>query len=378
MTERMLRPLPLKPLSPEPLVSVLMPVYNYAKFLAIAIESVLCQTYSNFELLICDDGSTDNSLAIARQFAADDARVKVVHKENGGQASALNAAFARHTGEIVCILDADDIFLPHKLHRVVKEYRDHPDEGVLVHSMILLSGEDKPVETIPFLSHFERGWIGDKLIRRGGRWRFMPSSALSFRAELGVWCMPIPEVPFRKSAESFVFTILPLFTRVGYVAEPLSCYRMHENNMTGEFAFNPETLRYRERCMRLPTRAVNNQLAAMGYSQRLCLSRNLDFAMIRFKRYMLEAKPVRARLLYYGHLVGLALRDDLLSFGGKLLVILGHGASLLLNRAARQWLFDQMISPHPLKRFLRWTRTPSPVVAPPAVAPARIGHVRES
>ena len=369
-----LRPLPLEPLGDQPLVSVLVPVCNYARYVARAIVSVLEQSYGNFELIVCDDGSTDGSLAIARHFEAIDSRVRVVQKENGGQASALNAAFREHRGEIVCILDADDIFLLHKLQRVVDEYRENPDVGLLVHSMILLDQHERQIETIPFLSHFERGWIGDKLIRRGGRWRFMPSSALSFRSALSSFCMPIPEEEFRKSAESFIFTILPLFTCVGYISEPLSCYRMHDANMSGEFAFNPATLRYREACMRIPTDAVNTQLASMGFPQRLDLDRNLDFAMIRFKRYMLEPGSAVARLRYYRHLVSLALSDDLIGPGGKLLVTIGHGASLLLRRSARQWLFDQMISPNLLKRFLRSFRLSDSEV----VAPGTINSVGES
>jgi glycosyltransferase involved in cell wall biosynthesis len=376
MPERMLQALPLSPLSGNPLVSVLMPVCNYDRYLARAVGSVLDQTYGNFELLICDDGSTDSSLAIARQLAASDARIQVVAKPNGGQASALNAAFALHSGEIICILDADDVFLPHKIQRVVEAYRAAPTAGVLVHPMVLLDAHERAIETIPFLSHFEQGWIGDKVVRRGGRWRFMPSSALSFRAELGRWCMPIPAEPFRKSAEAYIFTILPLLTCVGYISAPLSGYRMHDSNMSGDFAFTPQSLRYREQCMRIPTMAVNTQLAAMGYSERLQLNRNLDFAMIRFKRYMLEARPLRARLHYYAHLVGLTIRDDLIGAGGKLLVVVGHGLSLLLGRGARQWLFDQMISPHPLKRLLRWSKSPS--VARPKLPRPGVEQVRES
>ena len=364
-SEIKLRPVAMPALSEQPLVSVLLPVHNYARYLARAIASVLEQSYTNFELIICDDGSTDASLGIARQFASLDLRVKVVHKENGGQASALNAAWKEHRGEIVCILDADDLFLLHKLELLVREYQQNPDVGVLVHSMILLDAHERQIETIPFLSQFERGWIGDKLIRRGGRWRFMPSSALSFRSALGSYCMPIPEQEFRKSAESFVFTILPLFTCVGYIREPLSCYRMHDANMSGEFAFNTATLRYREACMRVPTDAVNAQLASMGYPQRLDLHRNLDFAMIRFKRYMLEDEPLAVRLKYYRHLVSLAFHDDLMGIGGKFLVILGHGASLLVGRSARQWIFDQMISPNPLKRFIRSLQLPDSGSVPP-------------
>src|SRR4051794_28949507 len=103
--EPKLRPIALKPLGRQPLVSVLIPLYNYDRFVARCISSVLEQSYRNLELIICDDGSTDDSLAIARQFAALDSRVRVIAKANGGQASALNAAYQEHRGQIICILD---------------------------------------------------------------------------------------------------------------------------------------------------------------------------------------------------------------------------------------------------------------------------------
>ncbi|HXJ39076.1 MAG TPA: glycosyltransferase family A protein, partial [Bryobacteraceae bacterium] len=265
-SECRLAPVPLSPLSERPLVSVLIPLCNYERFVARAISSVLEQTYEHLELIICDDGSSDGSLTIARQFAAADPRVVLIAKENGGQASALNAACALHRGEIICVLDADDLFLPEKLERVVEGYRSNPEAGVLVHSMNLLDAQERQVETIPFLAQFERGWIGDKVVKRGGRWRFMPSSALSFRAELARYCMPIPEESFRVNAEAYVFTLLPLLTCVQYIREPLSCYRMHDANMSGEPAFNPVSLRYREKCMRIPGNTVNQQLRRLGYT----------------------------------------------------------------------------------------------------------------
>lgn len=279
--------------------------------------------------------------------------MKVIAKANGGQASALNAAFRAHRGQIICLLDADDMFEPGKLQRLADYYRDQPEVGLVVHSMVLLDREMRRSDTIPFLARFEQGWIGDKLIRRGGRWRFMPSSALSFREELGSFCFPIPEERFRKNAESFIFTFLPLFTAVGSIADALSCYRMHDSNMSGEFLFNVKTLRYWESCIKTPNEVVNERLAAMGYTQRLDLNRNLDYAMNHFKLLMLEDQSLRLRLQCFEKLFSLLVRDDLIGFWGKSAVLLTHTASLFLHPAGRQWLFDRMISPSPAKRLLR-------------------------
>src|ERR1700748_2758334 len=94
----------LRPLPANPLVSILVSNYNYGRFIAESIQSVLDQTYSNFELVICDDGSTDDSVRIVEEYARKDARVRLIRKANGGQASGFNAAFAASRGEILALL----------------------------------------------------------------------------------------------------------------------------------------------------------------------------------------------------------------------------------------------------------------------------------
>ena len=122
-SEPSLRPIDLDPLRADPLVSVLIPVKNYGRYIGDAIQSVLAGSYANLELIVCDDGSTDESLAVIRNYARTDERIKVIEKTNGGQASALNTAFANCRGAIICILDADDTFHPDKLSRVADYYQ---------------------------------------------------------------------------------------------------------------------------------------------------------------------------------------------------------------------------------------------------------------
>lgn len=110
----------LPPLGNDPLVSVMIVNYNYERYLPEAIESVLSQTYRNFEVVICDDGSKDNSRGVIEAYAARDSRIKPVFQENGGVGSALNSAYAATSGPIISMLDADDLFAPEKLARVVE------------------------------------------------------------------------------------------------------------------------------------------------------------------------------------------------------------------------------------------------------------------
>jgi glycosyltransferase involved in cell wall biosynthesis len=100
-----------------PLVSVVMPVYNAQAYLAIAIESILSQTFQDFELIAVDDGSTDESLQMLKEFARRDARVYVISRPNTGIVGALNDGLAAARGVFIARMDADDVALPNRFER---------------------------------------------------------------------------------------------------------------------------------------------------------------------------------------------------------------------------------------------------------------------
>ena len=89
-------------------ISVIVPVYNVEKYLNRCIDSILAQTFTDFELLLIDDGSTDNSGKLCDEYAAKDKRVRVFHKENGGAASARNMGLTEASGEYIAFIDSDD------------------------------------------------------------------------------------------------------------------------------------------------------------------------------------------------------------------------------------------------------------------------------
>lgn len=105
----------------NPLISIVVPVYNTEKYIAETIESVIAQTYDNWELLLIDDGSTDSSRKIIESFVEKDSRIKYHYKENGGQASARNLGVKKANGEYIAFLDSDDIWLPKKLEHQIEE-----------------------------------------------------------------------------------------------------------------------------------------------------------------------------------------------------------------------------------------------------------------
>jgi glycosyltransferase involved in cell wall biosynthesis len=120
-----------KPALKTPLVSVIIPVWNGAAFLSEALRSLQAQTYAHFEAVIVDDGSTDDTAAIARRFCELDSRFMLVTQPNAGISAARNAGILRSRGEWIALLDADDIWLPQKLERQMALSRDDPRANFL-------------------------------------------------------------------------------------------------------------------------------------------------------------------------------------------------------------------------------------------------------
>ena len=102
------------------LISVIVPVWNAQNYLETCLDSIIHQTYSNLEILLVDDGSTDDSLEICRNYERKDNRVRVFHKENGGQGSARNFALDCCHGKYVGFVDNDDWILPTMYERLLE------------------------------------------------------------------------------------------------------------------------------------------------------------------------------------------------------------------------------------------------------------------
>src|SRR5438105_10809941 len=126
---------PTEHTSPAPLVSVVIIFLNGGKYLQEAIESVLAQTYTNWELLLVDDGSTDASTGIAKDYQQrDPGRVQYLEHsghENRGMSASRNLGIGRASGALIALLDADDVWLPDKLAQQVAIMQRHPEVGLL-------------------------------------------------------------------------------------------------------------------------------------------------------------------------------------------------------------------------------------------------------
>jgi glycosyltransferase involved in cell wall biosynthesis len=150
----------------QPLVSVVIPVYNGARYLRAALESVFAQTYRSFEVIVVDDGSVDDSGKIAQSFP----EVHYIRQENQGVAAARNNGIAVARGEFFAFLDQDDLWTPEKLRLQIGHLFSHPDLGyTLTHQQFFL----EPGATLPawfrkeLLSSVHTGWVlGTLVVRR--------------------------------------------------------------------------------------------------------------------------------------------------------------------------------------------------------------------
>lgn len=212
--------------SARPLASIIVNNYNYGRFLSEAIDSALAQTYSPLEVLVVDDGSTDESRGVIASYGD---RIVPLLKENGGQASTFNAGFQACKGAVVVFLDADDVLLPTAVELAMERF----EPGMAkVHwplwradANLERTGQQIPVEDLP------TGDLRAFTLLEG------PATSLSPPTSGNAWAraflqsaMPIPEEEHRIGADGYLYGLAPGFGTIGSVPSPQGVYRIHQNN----------------------------------------------------------------------------------------------------------------------------------------------------
>lgn len=216
--------------SQNPLVTALICNYNYGRYLSDAIESVLAQTWQRLEIIVVDDGSTDESRAVLEDYRD---RIRLIFKENGGQASAFNVGIAAARGEIICFLDSDDFWYPEKVERIVNKYKEYP-WGLVCHDMHEV---DKTGKRMMTETYTQRNGItlcsGDlfHFVKENGfPWMFVPTSGMSLLTNIAKTLLPLPEEEWRICADNPLAYAAICHAPVGIVDGPLSAYRYHGSN----------------------------------------------------------------------------------------------------------------------------------------------------
>lgn len=213
----------------EPLVSVIIANYNHAQFLGQAIRSVVAQTYRRLELIVVDDGSTDGSLQVVERYGD---RLSLVTKSNGGHASAINAGFAASHGDLICWLDADDLYLPTKVERVVQAHRANPAADLIYHRLQMIDTTGVARHR-PWPRDVWQGSIARRIARSGAWWPRPTTSAMAFPRRFLTRIHPMPEQITPGAAtypDAYAGDIAALCGSVAGLPAALACYRFHGGN----------------------------------------------------------------------------------------------------------------------------------------------------
>ncbi|MBI5155161.1 polysaccharide biosynthesis protein, partial [Candidatus Poribacteria bacterium] len=208
----------------EVTASVVIPVLNREKYIAHAIDSVLNGTFKDFEIVVVDNGSTDWTYQIVKEYTESDPRVRLVEGGGGTIASALNTGIRLARGEYICQLDSDDEYVPETLDHMIAYLRAHPRCGLAISFYCLMDEEGRVLEDLPPVTH--SGYNCNQILRRdgAGALRVFPKTVLE---EFGLY----DEKHYGNFGEDYdmVLKVSEKY-EVGRVQEVLYHYRRHEEN----------------------------------------------------------------------------------------------------------------------------------------------------
>jgi glycosyltransferase involved in cell wall biosynthesis len=217
-------------------VTIVITNYNFGRYIGDAIRSALDLRWGDKEIIVCDDGSTDESRAVIESFGE---RVRRVYKANGGQPSAANAAFPLITGDVVFFLDSDDMLLPEAAEAVAKVW-DGQTAKVQFPSLII---DDRGADTGKVWPNFREAYrpalIRAALIRTAN----YPTSSTSgnaFARRFLAQLFPVPED--LEGFDSYLCMTAPFHGDVKTIAEPLAKFRIHDANSWSQLTWQPEKL----------------------------------------------------------------------------------------------------------------------------------------
>jgi len=330
---------------------VLIANHNYAQYVREAIDSALDQSYGNLEVVVCDDGSTDRSVDVIKATYGEDERVRLITQENSGQAAALTAAARASRGQIMCLLDADDVYLPHKVREVVDAFA-RSEAGLVMHPVSVVDEDGKVLQELPLFARLRGGDLRDEVLRRGGRWVTAPTSALSISATWRDSLFPLPP-ELVGGADGFIFGLMPLLAPVEVIDEPLVRYRIHGSNALG--TRRPDLSTTNKMMFRLETtvRTINARLESLNDDARLELERNLYWLQQRANVALLGPSARSDARVATRRFVQALKADDLWPGTVKRGLTVLYGAAPWIPRGLRARWLNIALGLSPLKAFLR-------------------------
>ena len=246
----------------KPFVSVLIDTYNHERFIEEAIVSVLEQDFpaTEREILVVDDGSTDRTPELVRKF---EPRLRLIRKENGGQASAFNVGIPECKGEIVSFLDGDDWWAREKLRKVASMLSEEPRCGIVGHG--IANAFEDGSNTIDAVSKPERLRLESLAAARVFRLRksYLGTSRMTLRAQIARQMLPVPEM-LTIEADEYLFTVAAAMGDLVIFPDILTYYRQHGGNLYSAAGRNAGGLRRKQRVMAALAVALRAELGTRG------------------------------------------------------------------------------------------------------------------
>lgn len=226
-----------------PLVTALINTYNYARYLPFAINSVLAQTYPNIEIVVVDDGSTDHTSSVLAQYGD---RVRAIRTVNGGQGHAFNLGFTAARGELIMMLDADDMWLPEKVERMVEFASENPEAALMYHRHQNVDEKGNEIGTpqpLPLIN----GDYRNRFLRSGGTWWSPVTSVIALRADHVRKMLPLPTYAVREGADTVVTDCCVLTSKLASIPDALTLRLLHGSNL---YAAGRDDMTYRTKAIR--------------------------------------------------------------------------------------------------------------------------------
>jgi cellulose synthase/poly-beta-1,6-N-acetylglucosamine synthase-like glycosyltransferase len=229
-----------------PKVSIAIICFNYARFLPECLESCLAQTVAVDEIVVVNDGSTDDTAEVLNDYASRLPWVKAIHKSNGGICSATNAALAACSGDVVLLLDADDAIVPDRVEKVLAAFRRRVDgqlPGWVHHAMTRFSDMQPNLGLAPYYpgGAGPEGWVAPQALSAASSPVLALTSSLAFRREVLEAIGPLDEDRLMYQ-DLQLCTAATLLSPTAWIGEPLTRYRVHGVSATKGSMVTPEQL----------------------------------------------------------------------------------------------------------------------------------------
>jgi len=252
-------------------VSVIVSNYNYERYLSESILSVLNQTYTNIQVIVVDDGSTDNSKQSLESIQ--DCRLQIIYQNNSGQASAFNAAFTECTGEFIAFLDSDDFWFERKLE-VCVPFFDEGNISLVQHNLQVVGKDSKPCGGIHPNIEPGRKSIKDSYFKDNHTGFFSATSGMICRKADLDRIFPL-DTSWKICADVAFSRPLPIFGDIVTLDEILGGYRMHGDNFWMHSKEQENWLENQQRYVDF----TNNWLVRCGFKEKIFFEKSDHYMM---------------------------------------------------------------------------------------------------